>query len=100
MLGGGADLALITGGWEGDYVDISLLDLGKVSLYAGKSKSFVGLGAMATIWSPEVSVNILGWDIALGADIGSIGLEAGMKNGKYTFGASYGWGFHVSVVPN
>ena len=100
MLGGGVDLTLISGGWETKHIDLSLLDFGTASLYAGKSKSFVGVGAMVSAWSPEITISVFGWDLSLGADVGSIGAEAGLKDGGFHAGFSYVFGGHISIAPS
>ena len=98
VLGGGASITLITGSWEWENFELGLLNFGKAEAYVGKGKGFKGVGAIASIWSPEVTFTIFDVEFTLGADIGAIGAEIDLSNG-FKAGYAYGIGFSFSVTP-
>ena len=97
MLGVGGSVTLMTGAWEWKYVDLGLLNFGQASAYIGRTKNYTGVGAMVTAWAPEVSFKYGGAVITIGADIGSIGVQAGYADGMFKFGGAYGVGAHVGI---
>ena len=77
--GVGGSFTVMTGGWEYDNLDISLLDFLQVS--AGVSLSERGLDASigASIWSPSITFNAFGGDLSIGFNVG---VKYGFKSGK------------------
>ena len=84
----------ITGGWEGEHANLSLLDFGHAEVSAEMKDGQVSIGALASIWSPSFSVTIFGVTVEIGAEVGAIGvgIDVGKKGfkakGAYAFGAS------------
>ena len=84
----------ITGGWEGEHANLSLLDFCHAEVSAEMKNGQVSVGALASIWSPSFSVTFFGVTIELGAEVGAIGagIDIGKKGfkakGAYAFGAS------------
>ncbi len=94
---GAISLTLLNGGWEFDNLDLSLLDLGTVELSLGYSDEKFALNAMASIWSPSITVKLFGEDITISFEVGSIGANANFGNGApKKFGISYGFGVNIS----
>ena len=96
-VGVGASLTLMTGAWEFDYLDIGLLNFGNASAFIGALSNYSGIGASVSIWSPEITLKLKHVNITLGFDVGSIGFKAGVVNGQYQGGISYGWGAHIGI---
>ena len=94
---GSISLTLFNGGWEFDNWDLSLLDFGTVELGLGYSDRQFGLKAMASIWSPSVTVKLFGKDVTISIEVGSIGANANFgKGAPKKFGISYGFGVNIS----
>ena len=86
---GSVEFDLITGGWEGENVDLSLFDIGHIEAGAEIKDKNLKFGALASVWSPSFSFSIGKFSIDIGAEVG-----AGFKkvnNGFSLFGA-YGFG--------
>ena len=96
-LGAGISGCIISGAWEWESVRLNLLNFGAYDAYVGRAPKYIGLGAGVSAWSPEITVNIIGWDVTLGADVGAIGAQLGVKSGQFSAGLQYGAGFHFSV---
>lgn len=95
---GSADATLITGGWEFDDVDPSLLDIGRVEAALGYEDGHASLGATASVWSPSATFETALCDISLGFNVISYGakLEAGSKGFKLDLGFGL-WGFSIDL---
>ena len=65
-----------TGGWEWKHVDLSLFDFGHAEVGLEIKDSAIDLGAQASVWSPSVSVTVLGVKTEAGIEVGAIGLSA------------------------
>ena len=65
-----------TGGWEWKHVDLSLFDFGHAEVGLEIKDGAIDLGAQASVWSPSVSVTVLGVKTEAGIEIGAIGLSA------------------------
>ena len=87
-----------TGGWEGDYVDLSLFDFGHAEASLEMNDYQVSVGAFASIWSPSISVNILGVKLEIGAEIGAVGasLELGAHGFKVKAADAIGFTFGIT----
>ena len=94
------DISLYKGGWQWKYVELNPLNAGQASAYLGKGKNYFGLGAMATAWAPDFTLKINGWEITLGADVGSIGAILGVHKGKVKLGGAAAVGFHLEIGPS
>ena len=91
---GSLEVDAYTVGWEGEYTDLSLFDLGHAEAGAEIRNGNVKFGALASIWSPSFSFTIGKFKIELGAEVGAVG--AGFKkvdNGFSLFGAYSVGGF-------
>ena len=66
---------LITGGWENEYVDFSLLDFGHAEASAEIKDGQLSVGALVSIWSPSLSFDLGLFTIELGAEVGAAGFE-------------------------
>lgn len=95
---GGISADLITGGWENEYVDLSLLDFGHAEASAEIKDGQLSVGAMASIWSPSVSFNLFGLTIELGLEVGSVGgsIDLGSGGLGVSVGGPVGVSFGVS----
>ena len=91
----GGSFTFITGGWEFDNVDISLLDFVQVSAGVSVSSTHFEANVGVSAWSPSISFDIFGGSLSIGANLG---LEYGLEYGKkYGFDAGV---FSISYVPN
>ena len=90
-------LDLYTGGWEGKYVDFSLIDIGHAETAAEFNDGNLNLSAFASAWSPSFSLNVFGVKIEIGAEIGSIGASLDVGTKKISAKGAYGWGLALSV---
>lgn len=89
---GSLEVDAITGGWEGEHANLSLLDFGHAEAGAEIKNGDIKFGVLASIWSPSFSFSIGKLSIDIGAEVGAVG--AGFKkvnNGFSLFGA-YGFG--------
>ena len=96
-LGVSASAILITGGWEFEHLDLSVLDFAKAEIGIGVTENYAGIGAQATLWAPSVTIPIFGLEIGLEGDIGSVGAKVAYDNGKFVAGFSYGIGGSISI---
>ena len=92
---GSLSVDALTGGWEGEHTNLSLLDFGHAEVSAEMSDGQVSVGALASIWSPSFSVTFFGVTIEVGAEVGAIG--AGIDIGKKGFKANGAYAFGVSL---
>ena len=93
---GSGSVTLITGGWEFEHVNISALDFGEAKLGLGLEDGELNASAMASIWSPSITVTIWDTDITISGHVGSIGGEFNLGNGKTKIGGAYGLGLSIS----
>ena len=94
---GSASLTTVTGGWEFDHLDLSVLDIGKAELAAGYKKGKLDVTAMASAWAPSITIKIWDWSIKISAHVGAIGGKINVGSGNFDVGASYGWGISLSI---
>lgn len=92
-----AEVALMTGGWEFEHVDLSLLDVGSVSVDVEFSKQGVHIGGFASIWNPSLSINVYDYTLELDFLIGSVGGSFEVSEDAFGFGYAAGCGFDVSI---
>ena len=87
----------ITGGWEWEHVNLSLLDFGHAEVSAEMNDYQVSIGAFASVWSPSIAVTFWGITVEFGAEVGAVGgaLEIG-KNG-FKFKAADAIGFNIGL---
>ena len=95
---GSLQFNVITGGWEFEYVDLSLLDFLSLELSGGLNNGNFDLSAMASIYSPSITIDVGIFKLTLGAEIGSIGasIKAYPEQGKYGIKAALGFGADIS----
>ena len=86
-----------TGGWEGEYVDLSLLDSGHAEATCQIKDGKVEVSAFASAWSPSASIKFCGITIEVGAEVGAIG--GGYKSSANSLGISLAalFGFTLEV---
>ena len=87
-----------TGGWEGQYVDFSLLDFFHAEASAEIKDYTLSLGAMASIWSPSLAVDVFGITIEIGAEVGAVGasVEIGPNSVSTKVAGAVGFSFNIS----
>ncbi len=86
-----------TGGWEGEYSDLSLIDVGHAEISVSLNNGQLRVGALASAWSPSFAISIFGVKIEIGAELGSVGgfIDVGAKG--FSVAASSGVGLSLSV---
>ena len=94
---GSANAYFMTGGWEFEHVDMSLLDIGNAKLSLGVENGTLNVAAMASAWTPSVTVVIWDVNITLSAHVGSVGGKLYMGKEGIGFDGSLGIGAGVSV---
>ena len=97
---GSVSVDAMTGGWEGKYVNLSLLDFGHAEAGLEYKDGDFNVGAMASIWSPSFSIKIFGRTIEISTEVGSIGAstsgEFSAGNNKVEVGVAIGFGVTIS----
>ncbi len=94
----GAGFTAYKGGWETEYIDLSLLDFGQGKIAAGFDSEYIGVSAIATAWAPSVSFSFFGlFDIKVGANLGSVGFEANKTSNDFTLGGAALFGFSINI---
>jgi RHS repeat-associated protein len=94
---GSYKVTFLTGGWEWEYVDLSLLDVGSAKIAAGIHERKFEVTALAAIWDPSIAFKIGKVKIALTANIGSIGGDFNFSTKSFKASGAYGWGAGISV---
>lgn len=95
---GGAGVTLMTGSWETEYVDFSLLNIGEAKVSARVDHLKLDLCAMASIYSPSISIKLSDYTIVISGHFGSVGLMAYADNGMVSVGGACGWGCQVAII--
>ncbi|MBR6502633.1 MAG: Ig-like domain-containing protein [Clostridia bacterium] len=85
------------GGWEWEYVDLSLLDFGHAEAGAEFKNGNLYVGAFASAYSPSVSFKIFGVKIEIGAEVGAIGGKLNVGTDGFSAKAAYGLGLSLSI---
>ena len=80
---GSLSIDALTGGWEGEYANLSLFDFGHAEVSFGMSDYHISVGAFVSAWSPSFSVNIFGATLEIGAEVGAVGKM--LEFGKHGF---------------
>gem|GEM_PF-4334197 len=75
----------ITGGWELEHFDISLLDFGHAEAALEVKDFALSVGGIASIWSPSVSISFFGIKIELGFEVGAVGAYASLSPNGFSF---------------
>ena len=83
----GGSFTVITGGWENENADLSLLDFGKASAEAWFSPYDIGFKAGVAIWNPTYSFKVGSVTLDFGVVIGN---KWAFKKGINEFGFSVG----------
>ena len=88
----------ITGGWEGEYANLSLLDFGHAEASLEMNDYQVSVGAFASAWSPSFAITIFGATIEIGAEVGAVGgsLEFGKHGFKLKAAEAIGFTFGIT----
>ena len=76
-----------------------MLDLGNVKLSGGLKDFGFDLTAMASVYSPDITLKFGKVNITLTAEVGAIGgsIIVDPSSGKYSIKGAYGYGFGISV---
>ena len=87
----------MTGGWEWEHADLSLLDIGTAKLALGYENDELDISAMASAWTPSLTIKI--WDVnfTVSAHVGSVGGKFNLSNKKFNVGAAFGYGLSISA---
>ena len=94
---GSASATLITGGWEFEHVDISLLELGHAEASLGLEDGQFNASAMASVWSPSFSVKFWDFEITLSGHVGAVGGGVSFSSGSANLKVAGGLGVGISV---
>ena len=94
---GGVAIDLYTGGWEGDYVDVSLFDFGHAEASAKFSDGKINVGASASLWSPSVSFTLFGVEFEIGAEVVTAGVGFNANSGGFSLNCGLMFGFCFGV---
>ena len=89
---GSLEVDAITGGWEGEHINLSLFDFGHAEAGAEIKNRNVNFGALASIWSPSFSFSIGKFSIDIGAEVGAIGVGFKKVSNGFSFSGAYGFG--------
>ena len=92
-----AGVTAITGGWETDNFDLSLLDFGRAEASIGFGETGVAFYAMATAYKPSVSYDFGPFNVSISANIGSVGAGFDLREGQLDLGAALGLGAQISI---
>jgi hypothetical protein len=93
----GASFDCYTGGWEWEYVDLSLLDFGHAEITANSDVDGFRIGALASIWSPSIAFDCFGANIEIGAEVGCVGRKYGFWNNGFEIKSGDAIGFSITV---
>ena len=88
---GGIEADFMTGGWEYEYCDISLLDFGHAEAGIKFSEGDIQLGAMASVYSPSVEFSIGSISIGIGAEVCAIGGGINYNSGSFSVKGAAFW---------
>ena len=80
---GSVEGTLITGGWEFEHLDLSLLDFGHVETGLEFSDGGLYAGALASFWSPSITVDFGNFKIGISAEVGAVGGRINLSNKKF-----------------
>ena len=61
---------------RGENANLSLLDFGHAEAGLEVKNGKLNVSAMASVWSPSFSVNILGFNVEIGLEVAAVGLSA------------------------
>ena len=93
---GSVKATLMTGGWEWEHVDLSLLDVGSAKASLGYQDYNFNVSAMATLWDPSITFKFFGVNVSLTANIGSIGVDYSAGTNGFKSSAGFGLGAGIS----
>ncbi len=88
---GSLSVDAMTGGWEWEHADLSLLDFGHAEAGVELKNKRLSASAFASIWSPSFSFDVFGITFEIGAEVGSIG---GTTKGSFSTGFD---GFEIGL---
>ena len=89
--------SVITGGWEWEHANLSILDFGTVQAAAEINRNGAKIGAMASLYTPSFSFDVCGITISLDGHIGSVGAYADAGPTGFSLGGALGCGFGLSI---
>ena len=94
---GSVSANVMTGGWEFEHVDISALDILHAEAGIGVEDGQFNATAMASVWSPSITIKIWDIEITLSGHIGAISGEVNFGAGNIDLQAAGGLGLGLSV---
>ena len=94
---GSISIDLYTGGWETDYIDFSLIDIGHAEFSAEANKGNVNVGAFVSAWSPSFSVEIFDVKFEAGVEIGAVGGAINIGTRKISGTGAFGLGLSFII---
>ena len=93
----GGSFDLVTGGWETENMDLSLLDFGHAEANLKLDKDGTKIGALASIWSPSITFNFWLIEISYEVEVGAIGIGYERDISSIKFGGSLGLGSALKI---
>lgn len=94
---GSIEVDAITGGWETEHFDLSLLDFGHAEAGAEVKNGKATVGAVASAWSPSFAVSFFGIKIEIGAEVGAVGAKATCSTGGISMTGAYIFGLSLAI---
>ena len=94
---GSLSIDAITGGWEGDHTNLSLLDFFHADASAQLKDGQLSIGALASIWSPSFSFDLWGLTIKIGVEVGAVGAGIDVGSKSFNIKGAYLAGFSISL---
>ena len=86
-----------TGGWEGDIGSSKIFNFGHAEAGFEYENGKFYMGAMASIWSPDASINIGDYSLGIGAEVGAIGFGYYKNSTGFRFEIGLGIGFSINI---
>ena len=94
---GSVKASVMTGGWEWENFDLSLLDAGTAKFSAGYDGGVVDVSAMASIWTPSATIKLGNIKVTLSFHAGSVGGKFKLGENGFDVAGATGWGGGLSV---
>lgn len=89
---------IVTGGWETEYVDISLFDFGSAEPTCGIENFTLNFTAMAAAWSPSITVSVWDYEITVEFYFVAAGVKYVSGEKGYHIGGAAIVGAGLSIV--
>ena len=86
-----------TGGWEGEYGSLKIFNFGHAEAGLEYRDGNIRVGAIASIWSPEASINLGDHKVGIGAEVGAFGIRVRKSGSVFQFKIGLGFGFSINI---